>query len=43
MKTKTPELHVFSENIYPEWEIDEKKFIDIAKKIFNFYISLEEV
>lgn len=30
---------IVSENIYPDWEIDEKKFIDIAKKIIKFYLS----
>ena len=39
MKTKAHKLNVFSENIYPQWEVDEKYFIDIAKKILNFYIS----
>lgn len=39
MNTKTIKLNVFSENIYPDWEIDEKKYINIAKKLFKFYIS----
>ena len=34
---------IFSENIFPDWEIDEKKFIDIAKKLLKFYISKPEV
>lgn len=34
---------VVSENIYQEWKIDEKKYIDIAKKILKFYLSLPEV
>lgn len=32
-------LNIFSENIYESWEVDEKKFIDIAKKILKFYLS----
>lgn len=32
-------LNIFSENIYEHWEIDEKMFIDIAKKILKFYFS----
>lgn len=32
-------LNIFSENIYEAWEIDEKKFVDIAKKILKFYFS----
>lgn len=35
--------HIFSENIFPDWEIDEKKQIDIAKKIIKFYLSKPEV
>ena len=34
---------VVSENIYPDWEIDEKKFVDIAKKIIKFYLSQNSV
>jgi len=34
---------VVSENIYQEWKIDEKKYINIAKKILKFYLSLPEV
>lgn len=43
MKTKMPNLNVFSENIFPDWDIDEKHFMEIAKKLFNFYISDENV
>ena len=35
--------NIFSENIYPDWNINEKTFIDIAKKILKFYLSIEEV
>ena len=28
--------NIFSENIYDDWEIDEKKYIDLAKKILKF-------
>ena len=35
--------NIFSENIYDDWEIDEKKYIDLAKKILKFYLSLEDV
>ena len=34
---------IISENIYPYWEIDEKKYIDIAKKIIKFYLSQSSV
>lgn len=36
--TKT-KINVFSENIYNEREIDEKKFLQIAKKVLRFYMS----
>lgn len=32
-------INVFSENIYEKREIDEKKFINIAKKILKFYLT----
>lgn len=35
--------NIFSENIYDSWQIDEKFFIDTAKKILKFYLSLTEV
>ena len=31
--------HIFSENIYPDWQVNEKKLIDTAKKILKFYLS----
>lgn len=43
MTTKTAKLHVFSENLYSGWELDEKKFVDTAKKLFRFYIKDENV
>jgi probable rRNA maturation factor len=35
--------NIFSENIYDSWQIDEKFFIDTAKKFLKFYLSLTEV
>lgn len=32
-------INIFSENIYSDWDIDERKFINIAKKILKFYLS----
>lgn len=37
--TKTTKINIFSENIFPSLEIDEKKYIDRAKKILKFYLS----
>lgn len=34
---------IFSENIFEDWELDEKKFINIAKKILKYYLSKTEV
>lgn len=36
---KKTKINVFSENIYEGLEINEKKFIDIAKKVLRFYMS----
>ena len=36
-------FHIFSENIYPDWEINERKYIDRAKKILKYYLSKPEV
>lgn len=35
--------HIFSENIYDSWQINEKFFVDVAKKILKFYFSLSDV
>lgn len=34
---------IFSENIFEDWDIDEKYFIDSAKKILDFYLSIPNV
>ena len=34
---------IFSENIFPDWEIDEKKFINIAKKLLKYYLAKPDV
>lgn len=34
-----PKINIFSENIYSEWQFDEKNFIDCARKILRFYLS----
>lgn len=36
-------INIFSENIYPDWEIDEKKFIQHARKILKFYLKQPEI
>ena len=35
--------NIFSENIYSDWEVDEKFFIDTARKILKFYLSQSEI
>ena len=39
----TTKYLIFSENIFPDWEIDEKKFINIAKKLLKYYLSKPDV
>ena len=34
---------IFSENIFPDWEIDEKKFINIAKKLLKYYLAKPDI
>ncbi len=34
---------IFSENIYPDWEIDEKKAVNTAKKLIKYYLSKLDV
>ena len=36
-------FNIFSENIYENWQVDEKKFIDLAKNILKFYLSKPSV
>jgi len=35
--------NIFSENIFSDWNIDEKYFIEIARKIIKFYIKQPEI
>ncbi|MBP3924797.1 rRNA maturation RNase YbeY [bacterium] len=41
--TINPCVNIFSENIFPKKELDEKFFIDKASSIFKFYLSKKEV
>lgn len=36
-------INVFSENIFPDWEVNERKFIQITKKILKFYLKQPEI
>lgn len=36
-------FNIFCENIYENWQIDEKYFMDNAKKILKYYLSVPEV
>lgn len=43
-KTKAKiKINIFSENIHKNIEVDEKKAIDAAKKILNFYIENKSI
>lgn len=37
--TKITKVNVFSENICEDFEIKERKFVNLAKKIFKFYMA----
>lgn len=39
MGTNMTKINLFSENIYKDWEVDEKFFIDIARSILKFYLK----
>ncbi len=39
LTTKKMKINVFTENIDEKFEINEKKFINIAKKVLKFYLS----
>ena len=32
-------INIFTENIYPEWEVDELKAIQVGRKVFNYYMK----
>ena len=36
---KKTKINIFSENIFEARDINERKFIDIAKKVLEFYMS----
>lgn len=36
-------INIFSENIYEGWEVDEKYFIDKARKILEYYLEQPEI
>ncbi len=33
------QINVFTENIYPDWEVDEKDVIDKTRKMLEFYLK----
>lgn len=37
------QINIFSENIYNSIELDEKKYIDIAREILKYYISKPDI
>lgn len=43
MAINTLKLNIFSENIYENWQIDERKFINKAKKILKYYLAKPDV
>lgn len=43
MTPKSVKVNIFSENIFENLEVNEKRFIQTAKKIFKFYMTLPEI
>ena len=43
MNKKPLKLNVFSENIYEKQELDEKRFVQTAKKLLKFYLKQPEI
>lgn len=39
----TPEINIFSENIYTGKNLDEKYLIDSARRILEFYLSIPDI
>lgn len=39
----TPEINIFSENIYPDWPVDEAKLIDIGRKVLLYCINNKDI
>ncbi len=34
-----PEINIFTENIFDNWQINEKKYIEKAREVFRYYLS----
>lgn len=34
-----PEINIFTENIFENWQINEKKYIEKAREVFRYYLS----
>lgn len=43
MTNKSVKLNIFSENIYADWQLEERKYINVAKRILKYYMSKPEV
>ncbi len=37
------EINVFSENIYEKWQVDERKLIEIARHVLEYYLSRTDI
>jgi len=40
---KRPEINIFSENIYPDWLVNEAKLIDIARNVLLYYMQRADI
>ena len=36
---KIKEINIFTENIYPDWEVDELKVISVGRKIVKYFLK----
>ncbi len=38
-----PTVNIFSENIYKDWNVDEAKLIEIARRVLNYYMQRSDI
>ncbi len=38
-----PTINIFSENIYPDWDVNQAKLINIARSVLEYYIARADI
>ncbi len=38
-----PTINIFSENIYPDWDVNQAKLINIARSVLEYYIARPDI